>query len=110
MSYKDYEKEYERKYSSEYENHNYQKDSLSDNLGCDPEEKDEDVEEEEERRFGFELKMPVFERIVCKDPETKEQGEQINLLVIIFFIAMFSLPALSFIEEVFKKLNMFFGH
>lgn len=70
----------------------------------DPEEK----ETERKPRFGFELGMPVFERIVCKDPETKEQNGLINFLVFIFFIIMLCLPALPSIGRIIYKLGMFF--
>ena len=108
--------DYQKKYGGEYDHPGYQRNFVSSDsedksnyeLDYDPEDKDNYVEEEEERRFGFELQMPVFERIICKDPETKEQGEQIDLLVLIFFIAMFSLPTLSFIQELYDKLSTFF--
>jgi hypothetical protein len=68
----------------------------------------EKIQESNEDRHGFDLKMPVFERIVCKDPETKEQSELINFLVFIFFIIMICFPALPSIGRIIYKLRLFF--
>ena len=105
--------DYERKYSSEYDNPGYQKnyvlsdheDKSNNELENDPEEKEVDAEEEEERRFGFELKMPTFERIVCKDTESKEQGELIDFFMLVFFVLLVFLPALNVIGFLFEKFK-----
>ena len=62
----------------------------------------EENEEEEEKRFGFELKMPVFERIVCKKPEDEESENLISTLVHIFFICLLALPLLQMISYLFR--------
>ncbi len=105
-------KDYERKYSSEYYNSSFQEnnnlseseDRFNNELDYDPEEK-EVIEEEEGDRFGFELKMPTFERIVCKNTEKREQGELIDFLMLIFFIILLSLPALNVIGLLFERFR-----
>ena len=62
----------------------------------------EENEEEEEKRFGFELKMPVFERVVCKKPEDEENENLISTLVQIFFVCLLALPLLQIISYLFR--------
>ncbi|MBQ2593513.1 MAG: hypothetical protein II567_09585 [Candidatus Riflebacteria bacterium] len=112
--------EYEKKYGNEYEKTDFQKEydafiqthdpiSYKDSekvIRFDDEDyaikkKDKDiekVEESNEDRHGFDLKMPVFERIVCKNTEDSETGNLINTFMYVFFICLIALPLLQMIR------------
>ena len=56
--------------------------------------RDEDIvkiEESNEDRHGFDLNMPVFERIVCKNTEDNETGNIINIFMYVFFICLIAI-------------------
>ena len=63
--------------------------------------RDEDIvkiEESNEDRHGFDLNMPVFERIVCKNTEDNETGNIINIFMYVFFICLIALPLFQVIR------------
>ena len=68
--------------------------------------KDENIEkikESNEDRRGFDLNMPVFERIVCKNTEDSETGNLINTFMYVFFICLIALPLLQMIRYLFFR-------
>ena len=119
-------REYEKKYGNEYEKTDFQKeydayiqthdpihykDSEKKVVRLDDEEyaikkKDENIEkikESNEDRRGFDLNMPVFERIVCKNTEDSETGNLINTFMYVFFICLIALPLLQMIRYLFFR-------
>jgi hypothetical protein len=118
-------REYEKKYGNEYEKTDFQKEyeayiQTHDPIPYKDSEKvirfdDEDyaikktdrdiekVEESNEDRHGFDLKMPVFERIVCKNTEDSETGNLINTFMYVFFICLIALPLLQMIRYLFFR-------
>ena len=113
-------REYEKKYGDEYEKNDFQKEydayiqthdpiPYKDSekvVRLDDEEyaikrKDENIEkikESNEDRRGFDLNMPVFERIVFKNTEDRETGNLINTFMYVFFICLIALPLLQMIR------------
>ncbi len=63
----------------------------------------EKIQESNEDRHGFDLKMPVFERIVCKNTEDSETGNLINTFMYVFFICLIALPLLQMIRYLFFR-------
>lgn len=119
-------REYEKKYGNEYEKTDFQKeydayiqthdpipykDSEKKVVRLDDEEyaikkRDENIEkikESNEDRRGFDLNMPVFERIVCKNTEDSETGNLINTFMYVFFICLIALPLLQMIRYLFFR-------
>ncbi len=118
-------REYEKKYGNEYEKTDFQKEyeayiQTHDPIPYKDSEKvirfdDEDyaikktdrdiekVEESNEDRHGFDLKMPVFERIVCKNTEDSETGNLINTFMYVFFICLIALTLLQMIRYLFFR-------
>ena len=116
--------EYERRYGNEYEKTDFQKEyddyvqthdpvpykDSNETREFDDEEYaikkiDKDIvkiEESNEDRHGFDLKMPVFERIVCKKTEDTETDNLINSFMYIFFLCLIALPLLHIISYLLR--------
>ena len=122
-------KEYEHKYSDEYNHTNHQdiysfnqNESKEDIFNHPLENENSEKDDSENKLFqdydddypikkeahnsntekDISLKMPVFERIVCKTP--KDDNNLPDVFMMIFFIFLISLPLLNIIKYLFENV------